>query len=53
MVGSSNDAAIVLAEHVSGSQEEFSNLMNQKAKELGCTNSNFIKQDYQFLLDFY
>ena len=42
MVGSSNDAAIVLAEHVSGSQEEFSNLMNQKAKELGCTNSNFI-----------
>lgn len=42
MVGSSNDAAIVLAEHVSGSQEEFSNLMNVKAQELGCTNSNFI-----------
>lgn len=42
MVGSSNDAAIVLAEHVSGSQEEFSNLMNAKAQELGCTNSNFI-----------
>lgn len=42
MVGSSNDAAIVLAEHVSGSQEEFSNLMNAKAQELGCTNSHFI-----------
>lgn len=42
MVGSSNDAAIVLAEHVSGSQEEFCNLMNQKAQELGCTNSHFI-----------
>lgn len=42
MVGSSNDAAIVLAEHVSGSQEEFSNLMNSKAQELGCTNSHFV-----------
>ena len=34
MVGSSNDAAIVLAEHVAGSQEEFSNLMNKKHKNL-------------------
>lgn len=42
MVGSSNDAAIVLAEYVAGSQEEFSNLMNAKAQELGCTNSHFI-----------
>ena len=42
MVGSSNDSALVLAEHVSGSVEEFASLMNQKAKELGCTESNFI-----------
>lgn len=42
MVGSSNDAAIVLAEHVSGSVEEFSKLMNEKAKELGCTSTNFV-----------
>lgn len=42
MVGSCNDAAIVLAEHVSGSVEEFSVLMNQKAKELGCTSTNFV-----------
>lgn len=42
MVGSSNDAAIVLAEHVSGSVEEFSKLMNQKAKEIGCTTTNFV-----------
>ena len=42
MVGSSNDAAIVLAEHLSGSVEEFSNLMNAKAIELGCTNTNFV-----------
>ena len=42
MVGSSNDAAIVLAEHIAGSVENFASLMNEKAKELGCTNSNFI-----------
>lgn len=42
MVGSSNDAAIVLAEHVSGSVEAFSDLMNQKAKEIGCTSTNFV-----------
>ena len=42
MVGSSNDSAIVLAEHVSGSVEEFAKLMNEKAKELGCTNTNFV-----------
>lgn len=42
MVGSSNDAAIVLAEHVSGSVESFSELMNQKAKDLGCTSTNFV-----------
>lgn len=42
MIASSNDAAIVLAEHISGSVEEFANLMNEKAKEIGCKNSNFI-----------
>lgn len=42
MVGSSNDAAIVLAEHVSGSVEKFADLMNEKAKELGCTSTNFV-----------
>ena len=42
MVGSSNDAAIVLAEHRSGTVEDFAVLMNEKAKELGCTNTNFV-----------
>jgi D-alanyl-D-alanine carboxypeptidase (penicillin-binding protein 5/6) len=42
MVGSANDAAAVIAEHISGSQEEFVALMNQRAKELGCTNTNFL-----------
>lgn len=42
LIPSANDAAIVLAEHISGSVDEFSKLMNQKAKELGCLNTNFV-----------
>ena len=42
MVGSANDAAVVLAEHISGSVEDFAILMNEKAKEVGCTSSNFL-----------
>ena len=53
MVGSSNDAAIVLAEHVSGSVEEFANLMNEKAKELGCTNTHFVNPNGEHSEDHY
>lgn len=42
MVGSANDSAVVLAEHISGSVEDFANLMNEKAKEIGCTSTNFL-----------
>ena len=42
MVGSANDAAVVLAEHISGSTENFAILMNEKAKEIGCTSTNFL-----------
>ncbi len=42
LIPSANDAAIVLAEHISGSVEEFSKLMNEKAKSLGCLNTNFV-----------
>ncbi len=41
LVHSANDAANVLAVHISGSLEEFAVLMNQRAKELGATNTNF------------
>ncbi len=41
LVPSANDAANVVAEHVSGSIEEFAKLMNKKAKELGLKNSSF------------
>lgn len=42
MVKSANDAAIVLAEHISGSVENFADKMNEKAKEIGCKNTHFV-----------
>lgn len=42
MLESHNDVAVAIAEHVSGSQEEFAKLMNQKAKEIGCKNTMFL-----------
>lgn len=41
MLQSGNDAAIAIAEGVSGSVSEFATLMNQKAQELGAVNSSF------------
>ncbi len=41
IIQSGNDACIVLAEGISGSEEQFVELMNAKAKELGLINSNF------------
>ncbi len=42
LVGSANEAAYAVAEHVSGNLENFAALMNKTAKELGCKNSNFV-----------
>ncbi len=42
IISSANDSALVLAEHVSGSVEDFCKLMNETATKIGCTNSNFI-----------
>lgn len=41
IVLSGNDACVVLAEKIAGSEEAFTNLMNQRAKELGLINSHF------------
>jgi D-alanyl-D-alanine carboxypeptidase (penicillin-binding protein 5/6) len=41
IVQSGNDAAIVLAEAIGGSEEGFVELMNKKAQELGLTHSSF------------
>lgn len=40
-VQSANDATVVLAERVAGSEESFVKMMNQKAKQLGMKNTHF------------
>jgi len=40
-VASANDACTALAEYVGGSNEGFIKMMNERAKELGCNNTNF------------
>ncbi len=42
MVGSANEAANAVAEHVGGNIENFAKMMNARAKELGCQDSNFV-----------
>ena len=42
LIPSANDAANVLAEHIAGSVSSFTTMMNTKALELGCTNTNFV-----------
>ena len=41
MLTSGNDAAATIAIHISGSIPDFAALMNKKAEELGCKNTNF------------
>lgn len=41
MLSSANEVAAAVAEHISGSCDEFAKLMNKRAKELGCTNTHF------------
>ena len=42
MIPSANDAAYVLAEHVAGSVDNFSVMMNDKAREIGCKTTHFV-----------
>lgn len=42
MVGSANEVANALAEHISGSVSKYVDRMNERAKELGCQNTHFV-----------
>lgn len=42
LLKSANDVAVMIAEHVGGSVEEFAALMNETANSLGATNSHFV-----------
>ena len=41
IVASGNDACVAIAEGIAGSEENFADIMNEKAAEIGMTNSNF------------
>ena len=41
-VGSANDCAVAVAEHLAGTEAAFVERMNTRARELGCTNTTFI-----------
>ncbi len=41
-VGSANDCAVAIAEHLAGTEGAFVERMNERASELGCTNTQFI-----------
>ena len=42
MLESHNDSAVVIAEAIGGSVEEFASMMNQKARDIGCYDTYFI-----------
>ena len=42
MLESHNDSAVAIAEHVGGSVEGFAEMMNRKARDIGCFHTNFV-----------
>ena len=42
MIQSANDVALLIAENVGGSVDKFVEMMNEEARALGATNSNFV-----------
>ena len=46
MLESHNDSAWAIAEHIAGSVENFTDLMDKKAKDLGCGHTNFVILHY-------
>lgn len=42
LVHSANDAALAIAEYLGGTEENFARIMNEKAREIGAQNSNFV-----------
>lgn len=42
LVGSANEVANAVAEHIAGTIDDFVDMMNERAKQLGCTNTHFV-----------
>lgn len=60
MLPSGNDSAVAIAEYISGTPDDFANLMNKEAKTLGATNTHFVnphgyqdKEHYTTAYDLY
>ena len=60
MLPSGNDSAVAIAEHISGTEEEFVRLMNEEANKMGATNTHFVnahgyqdKEHYTTAYDMY
>lgn len=53
MVASANEVANAVAVHIAGSLEAFAELMNERAKELGCEDSHFVNANGLFSEDHY
>ncbi|MTI68417.1 MAG: D-alanyl-D-alanine carboxypeptidase [Firmicutes bacterium] len=45
MIVSANDSCVAVAEHISGSEEKFVSLMNEKAKKIGLNNTKYINSN--------
>lgn len=48
LIQSANDAAVALAEHISGTEKDFAKLMNERAIELGAKNTHFVNSSGLF-----
>lgn len=53
IIESGNDAALIVAENIAGSVDEFVKLMNYEAKRIGATKSNFVNPHGLFHKDHY
>lgn len=53
MLSSANECAYAVAEHVGGTMENFVDMMNAKAQELGCKNTHFVNPHGLFDEDHY
>lgn len=53
LLKSGNDAAVAIANHISGSEKAFVNLMNEKAAELGLKNTHFANPHGLYAEDHY
>lgn len=42
LINSANDVAMLIAENIGGTVDNFIEMMNEKARELGATNTNFV-----------